>query len=265
MRSYVFSFFLSFLLHGLIFSIFPQPELKTTVVRLDRIRFEEEVPVRLSVLPSPHASRSVSPSSLGSALPPRRETKMLAGGTVKKVEKIVNHPAPPLPQVAPPAPPDPPSYTVSHPADVVSDPASRSEPAEEEGMPQAAVIPLDKAGEGGGGMGGSAVEGVFDPVREGILNAYMARLREKVEAARFYPDRARRMGQEGRVRVRLVIGADGQMEADLVGPSSFPILNQAAIGALRAIGPLPPLPPELGDRLEVTIPLVYRLERSARR
>jgi TonB family protein len=264
MRSYVFSFFLSFLLHGFIFSISPRAGLKTTVVRLDQIRFEKEGPVCLSVLPSPHASRPVSPSSPGSAPPPRRETKMLAGGTIKRAEKIVNHP-PPLPQIAPPTPPDPPSYTVSHPADVVFHPASRSELAEEESMPQAAVIPLDKAGEGGGGMGGSAVEGVSYPAGEGILNAYIARLREKVEAARFYPDRARRMGQEGRVRVRLVIGADGQMEADLVGPSSFPILNQAAIGALRAIGPLPPLPPELGDRLEVTIPLVYRLERSARR
>jgi protein TonB len=258
MRSYVFSFFLSFLLHGLIFSIFPQPELKTTVVRLDRIRFEEEVPVRLSVLPSPHASRSVSPSSLGSALPPRRETKMLAGGTVKKVEKIVNHPAPPLPQVAPTVPPDPPSSAVS-------DPISRSEPAEEESMPQVAVIPLDKAGEESGAEEWDPSKEAPNPAREGIRNVYIARLREKIEAARFYPDRARRMGQEGRVRVRLVIGADGQIEADLVEPSSFPILNQAAIGALRAIGPLPPLPSELGDRLEVTIPLVYRLERFSRR
>ena len=114
--------------------------------------------------------------------------------------------------------------------------------------------------------GRSAAEGSSDPAREGIRNAYLARLREEVEAAHFYPDRARRMGQEGKVLVRLVIGAGGQMkELDLVEPSSFPIFNQAAIDVFQAIGPLSPLPSELGDRLEVTIPLVYRLERSARR
>lgn len=95
---------------------------------------------------------------------------------------------------------------------------------------------------------------------------YLAGLRERIEAARAYPERARRMGQEGRVTVRLVVGADGKLlEVEIAEASSSSLLNRAAIQTIRSLSPLPPLPPELGGRLEVTVPIAYHLDRSARR
>ncbi len=276
MRSYAFSFFLSFLIHGFILSISPRAELKTMVVRLDQIRLEKEGPVRLSALPSPNASLFAPPFSPGSALPPRQETKMPARRMVekaeKKVAKITKHPEPPpLPPVASPEP-----QAQNLEKESAETEAQAARPAEEEGAPQVASIPFAEAGEGvgrvgggegpGGEEGGGAVEGSSSSAREGIWNAYLVRLREKVESARFYPDRARRMGQEGRVVVRFIVRAGGQIErVDLAEPSSFLLLNRAATETIRSLSSLSPLPPEFGDRIEVTIPFVYRLEQTARR
>lgn len=104
------------------------------------------------------------------------------------------------------------------------------------------------------------------PAIEGMRDDYLARLREKIEAARRYPERARRMGQEGRVMVRFIVRGGGEIErVDLAEPSSFPLLNRAAVETIRSLSSLPPLPPEFGARMEVTLPLVYRLEQSGRR
>lgn len=136
-----------------------------------------------------------------------------------------------------------------------------------EGPPAAAgssVAALSEAGRD------SASDPPADPPashdREALLRNYLALLREKIEAAREYPVRALRMGLEGTVVVHLVVGAGGEIEEmKLAEPSPIFLLNRAALKAIQSLFPLPPLPPELGDRLGLTIPLVYRLEQSARR
>lgn len=100
----------------------------------------------------------------------------------------------------------------------------------------------------------------------GMRDAYLARLRARIEAVRRYPDRARRMGHEGKVVVRFMVRAGGQVEGVSVAEAhSSPILNQAAMETVRSLGLLPPLPPELGEQMEVALPLVYRLEQTAMR
>lgn len=95
--------------------------------------------------------------------------------------------------------------------------------------------------------------------------SYLAELRGRIETAHAYPEGARRRGQEGRVAVRVVVGADGRiLSVELAEASPFPLLNRAAEQTIRSLS-LPPLPPQLGERLEVTVPLVYHLKQSAKR
>lgn len=87
------------------------------------------------------------------------------------------------------------------------------------------------------------------PSREEVWKDYLARLRGRIEAARLYPQQALRMGLEGKVSIQLVVGASGEITGvELVEPSPFPLLNRAAVELIRALSPLPPLPPGLGIR-----------------
>ncbi len=97
---------------------------------------------------------------------------------------------------------------------------------------------------------------------EALRSAYLALLRERVEAARTYPKRALRMGLEGKVVVRLTVGRKGEvLWVDLVAPSSISTLDVAAMKTVESIHSLPPLPTALGSQLEVSVPLVYRIDR----
>lgn len=128
------------------------------------------------------------------------------------------------------------------------------------GRPDATSSPGGEPGAGAAGSGPSA------PGAAAEWEGYLASLRDRIEAARAYPERARRMGQEGRVTVRLVVGGDGKiLEVEMAETSPFSLLNRAAVETIRSLSPLPPLPPGLGDRLEVTVPIAYHLDRSARR
>ncbi len=101
------------------------------------------------------------------------------------------------------------------------------------------------------------------PDKEVLWLDYLTRLRERVEASKVYPPQALRMGLEGKVIVRFVINGSGRIErVELAEASPFPLLNRAAMETIRSLPSLPSLPPALGDRLEVTIPLVYRLEHT---
>jgi protein TonB len=49
-----------------------------------------------------------------------------------------------------------------------------------------------------------------------------------------YPFQAQRQGQQGTVQVRFMIGENGRItDADLAGPSPWPLLNEAALKAVR--------------------------------
>jgi len=291
MRPLYSSFFLSVVVHGLIFSIAPAKPV-TKVVRLEEIRLDEKKPIRLVALVSPRPappSRSVPPPTPPSPRQERKKPfKKKPEEVIKNVEKL-----PPLlkepeetrepleEQVERPEPIEkvkaPEDEPVEKPETEVvgldSEPAAEAPPLEAPPIAENVFGPPFPPFEAGETPQTASIstpteegEGLSHPAIERIRDDYLARLREKVESARFYPDRARRMGQEGRVVVRFVVRAGGQLErVDLAEPSSFPLLNQAAMETIRSLSSLPPLPPDFGDRMEVTIPLVYRLEQSARR
>lgn len=101
---------------------------------------------------------------------------------------------------------------------------------------------------------------------EDLQGAYLALLRERVEAARIYPRQALRRGLAGKVLIRLVVGVTGEIESVILEESSLvSSLDHAAMETVRSLHSLPPLPQSFGERLEVVIPLVYRLDRFAGR
>ncbi len=291
--------FLSVVVHGLIFSIAPAKPV-TKVVRLEEIRLDGKKPIRLVALVSPRPaspSRSVPPLTPSS---PRQERKKPFQKKPEKAAPKVDtqraeasergslHPAPPV-EGAPQAPmieqQSPPPQERVETQEPLEEQVENPEPIEEVKAPEEEPVERTEM-EGGGLVSEPAAEasagetpqtasistpaeegkGLSHPAIEGIRDDYLARLREQIESARFYPDRARRMGQEGRVVVRFIVRAGGRLErVDLAEPSSFPLLNRAAIETIRSLSSLPPLPPDFGDRMEVTIPLVYRLEQTARR
>ena len=72
---------------------------------------------------------------------------------------------------------------------------------------------------------------------------YLARVRELIEAHKFYPRQARRRGQEGGAVIRFVLGRDGAVEQlRVVESSGSPLLDQAALSAVTDVGHFPPFP-----------------------
>lgn len=279
---------LSVVTHGLIFLISPaEPEMK-------KIRLDEKKPIRLVALAPPRPappSRSVPPPS---PTPSRQERKKpfkrKPEGAIKSVEKQ----PPPLKKPEEIREPleEPLEEQIERPermrevktpeeevvertetenVELETEPAEEASPREVPPVSENLFEPPFSPSEKGdtpqtASVSESVEEDLLHPVLEGIRDDYLASLREKIEAVRRYPDRARRMGQEGKVVVRFIVRAGGEVErVDLAEPSSFPLLNQAAMETIHSIPSLPPLPSEFGDRMEVTIPLVYRLEQSAKR
>lgn len=91
-------------------------------------------------------------------------------------------------------------------------------------------------------------------------DAYTARLAALLERQKRYPRQAQRLRQEGVVRVRFTVERSGAVTSARIERSSgHALLDQAALDLLNRASPLPPLPPELGPRLELVVPIAYRL------
>lgn len=87
---------------------------------------------------------------------------------------------------------------------------------------------------------------------------YQSALFAHVLRYRYYPDAARPDRLRGVVRVQFALARDGRIMSAWVQTSSgHQILDDAALDALRRAQPLPPIPPELPDEVEVLLPLDY--------
>jgi protein TonB len=77
--------------------------------------------------------------------------------------------------------------------------------------------------------------------------------------AKHYPEAARARGEQGTVRLALMIGRGGHViSARLIGSSGSPALDQAALEMARTASG-PPLPPEMGASTSVTVPVRYSI------
>lgn len=86
---------------------------------------------------------------------------------------------------------------------------------------------------------------------------YGALVRARVQAAQYYPTRARERGISGTATLRLTIADDGQLaDVSLVTSSGSGLLDTAALKAVQDAAPFPPPP---GGQASFTLPLVFQL------
>jgi protein TonB len=143
---------------------------------------------------------------------------------------------------AAPAPPAEPSTA----APAVSAPgASAARPAEPAGASQ---------GAGSTRSGSDADTGTLDQYRLALI----------VTARRYkrYPAQAMDKGWQGRVEIRLVVGANGTIQSSLVKASSgYEILDNQALDMVKKAKPLTPIPAALhGREFTVDIPVIFDLQ-----
>ena len=94
-----------------------------------------------------------------------------------------------------------------------------------------------------------------------LKNAYLLKLREKIEAYKTYPKRAKRLKQQGQVVVSFEILEDGKItNANIINGSKFKRLNHAAIKLIEKIVRFDPIPKELNkNRWNIEIPINYSI------
>lgn len=99
---------------------------------------------------------------------------------------------------------------------------------------------------------------ILDP---GSLTQYRGALSDTARRHKLYPTRAIDRGWQGKVEVRLVIGADGRLElAQVKSSSGHDVLDRQAVEMMTKATALTPIPPALRERrFTVEMPVVFKL------
>ncbi len=95
-----------------------------------------------------------------------------------------------------------------------------------------------------------------------LVQAYISTVLNLVHSRRYYPEAARRLGQEGEVLLAFSIDRRGLLdgEVELLRPCRYRLLNRSACKCIERAAPFPPLPaPVLDNILSLKIKLLYRL------
>jgi protein TonB len=96
-----------------------------------------------------------------------------------------------------------------------------------------------------------------------LIASYRDAVHTRIKAARHYPLHARRLSQEGVVRVRFILKEDGTLkgDVDVIERCRYAALNNAAVDTVTRAHPYPPFPSGLGSReMTFTIDLDFRLD-----
>jgi periplasmic protein TonB len=191
---------------------------------------------------------------------------------------LVEVQAPPPPEIKPPPSPSPQEEPPPPPQEVSADPDQSPNPSMTDHNIEAQFgIPDEGLGEVGDmavATGNTLMKAAdtlvkaappqlalaFNP--QDVRSAYLTGLRKMLEARKKYPALARRLKQQGSVRVRFAILSDGRIDAVVLAQGSrFDALDQGALQAVQSLVYYKPIPTELQmDRWEVEIPISYRLD-----
>ena len=80
----------------------------------------------------------------------------------------------------------------------------------------------------------------------------------RLEKFRRYPGAARSARQQGVVYIRFRMNRGGRvLSSSLVRSSGFPALDQAALETLRRADPLPKIPADRPDEIELSVPVEF--------
>ena len=230
----------------------------------------------------PSGARSARPAgrAAGPALPPARASArpepvapVASGGPAS---------APAPPPVAPAVPPAPPALAIA--PEPVAEPATTPAPAPAAVPPAPSAsssVSASDSGSGAVGGGGAQTRGDGDRGSGGgpgaslalvtpgaggsgaappEYGAYLRQFRQRVQESLVYPLAARRQGLGGTVELHVWLEATGRVrDVQVARSSSHRVLDDAAVEAIRRLGPVP-FPESLPRRpLLVRIPLVYEL------
>jgi len=230
----------------------------------------------------PSGARSARPAgqAAGPALPPARASArpepvapVASGGPAS---------APAPPPVAPAVPPAPPALAIA--PEPVAEPATTPAPAPAAVPPAPSASSAVSASDSGSGAvagGGAQTRGDGDRGSGGgpgaslalvtpgaggsgaappEYGAYLRQFRQRVQESLVYPLAARRQGLGGTVELHVWLEATGRVrDVQVARSSSHRVLDDAAVEAIRRLGPVP-FPESLPRRpLLVRIPLVYEL------
>ncbi len=76
-----------------------------------------------------------------------------------------------------------------------------------------------------------------------------------------YPKEARRLEQEGKVVLRVLVGASGKaLAVDVADSSGYPLLDQEALDAVRTWRFVPGTRDGVPDSMWTRVPVVFRLK-----
>lgn len=94
-----------------------------------------------------------------------------------------------------------------------------------------------------------------------VTKAYLIGLSKAFEKQKDYPATARRLKQEGTVRVQFTVAKDGSISGAVVAkPCPYSSLNESALAAVQAVPKFDPIPAVLGkDTWKMEIPIKYNL------
>ncbi|NOR49654.1 MAG: TonB family protein [Desulfuromonadales bacterium] len=89
------------------------------------------------------------------------------------------------------------------------------------------------------------------------LQARFGYIRKQILKKLVYPQRARRMGWQGQVKIRFVVDPSGQVkDLEVLETSGYPLLDRQALNAVKRAAPFPPPP----VAAEISLPITFRLE-----
>jgi periplasmic protein TonB len=170
----------------------------------------------------------------------------------RPVEKQVK--APPAPAVeergpVPIAVPENSSPYVAEPAPVASAPITEGSGVSGPGSGSL------RAGLGGGTGGGGGASA--EQLKMRYLSEHFAYIKEIIQQNITYPERARKMGWQGKVVASFVILENGQAAGIKIAQSSgFPVLDNNVVATIKEVAPFPKPPVQA----ELHVPIIYRLQ-----
>lgn len=134
------------------------------------------------------------------------------------------------------------------------------------------IPPIQSAGAGSGrdetafeSSSGASVARRANVDDGALRSSYQSTLFAHVLRYRYYPEEARPERLRGVVRVQFALSRDGRIMTAWVETSSgHMLLDEAALEALRRAQPLPAIPAELPDEIEVLLPFDYLPPRVVR-
>ena len=186
--------------------------------------------------PPPKPSAPLVVTLLPLASPP--ETPPKPKEAPKPVEKHERQPTPP--RVEPVEHVISPLSAITLPPSPAAKPADPAPPQPETAAPKTAPAP---------------------PAPQASSNApdtWEGRVLARLEKFRRYPGGARSARQQGVVYIRFRINRDGHvLTSSLVRSSGFPALDQAARETLRRADPLPRIPADRPDEIELSVPVEF--------